>query len=192
MNPSTAQILEAVEATSANNVIVLPNNKNIIPVAQQVDALTERHVEVVATTSIVEALAALVGYDPDADLGANVAALTEAAARVRTGEVTRAVRDAADRFRPRARGRLDRDRRARHLRVDHDRGRRGDRAPHAARRRRRARSSPSSSAPRPGPATPRTSASTWRSRTPRSKPSSTTAASPVPVPRRGGVTGPWR
>jgi DAK2 domain fusion protein YloV len=98
MNPSTAQILEAVEATSATNVIVLPNNKNIIPVAQQVDALTDRRVEVVATTSVVEALAALVGYDPHADLGANVAALTEAAARVRTGEVTRAVRDATTDF----------------------------------------------------------------------------------------------
>jgi DAK2 domain fusion protein YloV len=100
MNPSTAQILEAVEATSANNVIVLPNNKNIIPVAQQVDALTDRNVEVIATTSLVEALAALVGYDPAADLGANVAALTEAAARVRTGEVTRAVRDATADFGP--------------------------------------------------------------------------------------------
>ena len=94
MNPSTAQILEAVEATSARSVIVLPNNKNIVPVAQQVDALTERRVEVVPTTSVVEALSALVGYDPHADLLANVAALTEAAARVRTGEVTRAVRDA--------------------------------------------------------------------------------------------------
>jgi DAK2 domain fusion protein YloV len=100
MNPSTAQILEAVEATSARAVIVLPNNKNIVPVAQQVDALTERRVEVVPTTSIVEALAALVGYDPDAELGVNVAALTEAAARVRTGEVTRAVRDAATDFGP--------------------------------------------------------------------------------------------
>jgi uncharacterized protein len=100
MNPSTAQILEAVESTTASNVIVLPNNKNIIPVAQQVDALTERRVEVIATTSIVEALAALVGYDPHADVGANVAALTEAAARVRTGEVTRAVRDAATEIGP--------------------------------------------------------------------------------------------
>jgi DAK2 domain fusion protein YloV len=100
MNPSTAQILEAVEATSARSVIVLPNNKNIVPVAQQVDALTERRVEVVPTTTIVEALAALVAYDPDADLVANVATLTEAAARVRTGEVTRAVRDAATDFGP--------------------------------------------------------------------------------------------
>jgi hypothetical protein len=100
MNPSTAQILEAVESTSSGNVIVLPNNKNIVPVAQQVDALSARRVEVVPTTSMVEALSALVGYDPRADIGANVAALTEAAARVRTGEVTRAVRDAAADFGP--------------------------------------------------------------------------------------------
>src|SRR4029079_472237 len=77
-----------------------PNNKNIVPVAQQVDALSGRRVEVVPTTSVVEALSALVGYAPHADLGANAAALTEAAARVRTGEVTRAVRDAAADFGP--------------------------------------------------------------------------------------------
>ncbi|MCZ7536730.1 MAG: DAK2 domain-containing protein [Acidimicrobiia bacterium] len=94
MNPSTAQILEAVERCASDAVVVLPNNKNIIPVAQQVDALTSRSVEVVPTTAVVEALAALVGYDPDAPVGANVAAMTEAVVRVRTGEVTRAVRDA--------------------------------------------------------------------------------------------------
>jgi hypothetical protein len=93
MNPSTEQILDAVEACNADAVVVLPNNKNIVPVAQQVPGLTAKSVEVVATTSVVEALAALVGYDPDAPIGENVAALTEATARVRTGEVTRAVRD---------------------------------------------------------------------------------------------------
>lgn len=94
MNPSTAQILDAVERCAAEAVVVLPNNKNIIPVAQQVDALTERSVEVVPTTALVEGLAALVGYDPDAPLGTNVATMTEAVVRVRTGEVTQAVRDA--------------------------------------------------------------------------------------------------
>ncbi len=93
MNPSTAQILEAVEACNADAVIVLPNNKNIVPVAQQVPDLSSKSVEVVPTTSVVEALAALVGYDPDSPLGENVAALSEASARVRTGEVTQAVRD---------------------------------------------------------------------------------------------------
>ncbi len=94
MNPSTAQILAAVEQANADGVIVLPNNKNIVAVANQVDALTERPVAVVPTHAVVEALAALVCYDPDADLATNVKAMTEAAERVRSGEVTQAVRDA--------------------------------------------------------------------------------------------------
>jgi dihydroxyacetone kinase-like predicted kinase len=93
MNPSTAQILEAVDACSADGVIVLPNNKNIVPVAQQVPGLTDLPVAVVPTASVVEALSALVAYDPDASLDANRAAMEEAASRVRTGEVTQAVRD---------------------------------------------------------------------------------------------------
>ncbi|GIU87236.1 MAG: dihydroxyacetone kinase [Acidimicrobiia bacterium] len=93
MNPSTAQILEAVEACDADSVVVLPNNKNIVPVARQVDALTAKHVEVVPTTSIPEALAALVDYDPRAGADENAATMTAALERVRTGEVTRAVRD---------------------------------------------------------------------------------------------------
>jgi uncharacterized protein len=95
MNPSTAQILEAVERCPADSVIVLPNNKNIVPVAEQVHALTARRVEVVPTQAIVEALAALVAYDPQAAVDTNAAAMTEAVQRVRTGEVTQAVRDGA-------------------------------------------------------------------------------------------------
>jgi DAK2 domain fusion protein YloV len=94
MNPSTAQILEAVEACSAASVVVLPNNKNIIAVAKQVDALTDKRVVVVATTSVPEALAALVEYDPSAELDENEATMNSARERVRTGEVTQAVRDA--------------------------------------------------------------------------------------------------
>ncbi|MEX2099783.1 MAG: DAK2 domain-containing protein [Acidimicrobiia bacterium] len=93
MNPSTAQILEAVEQCSADGVIVLPNNKNIVPVARQVPELTDRAVGVVPTTAVVEALAALVVYNADASLTDNVATMQEAAARVRAGEVTQAVRD---------------------------------------------------------------------------------------------------
>ncbi|HEX6311701.1 MAG TPA: DAK2 domain-containing protein [Acidimicrobiia bacterium] len=94
MNPSTAQILEAVDTCPADSVIVLPNNKNIVPVAQQVDDLSEtRTVEVVPTHAVVEALAALVTYDPQAPLQANLASMHEAIDRVRTGEVTQAVRD---------------------------------------------------------------------------------------------------
>ena len=112
MNPSTAQILEAVEACNADAVVVLPNNKNIVPVARQVDALTEKHVAVVATTGIPDALAALVDYDPDAGLDANMTAMTDAVTRVRTGEVTQAVRDAVAECGPDLRRRLDRVRRA--------------------------------------------------------------------------------
>jgi DAK2 domain fusion protein YloV len=94
MNPSTAQILEAVEGCSAQCVIVLPNNKNIIAVAKQVDALTDKQVAVIGTTSVPEALAALVEYDPSAELAENEATMNSARERVRTGEVTQAVRDA--------------------------------------------------------------------------------------------------
>jgi DAK2 domain fusion protein YloV len=93
MNPSTAQILEAVELCPAESVIVLPNNKNIVPVAVQVDALTSRQVEVVPTQAVVESLAALVAYDPQAGVESNAASMAEAVQRVRTGEVTQAVRD---------------------------------------------------------------------------------------------------
>jgi hypothetical protein len=94
MNPSTAQILEAVESCRADAVLVLPNNKNIVPVARQVDALTAKSVAVVPTASVAEALAALVEYDPNAALDVNEQGMLACLARVRTGEVTRAVRDA--------------------------------------------------------------------------------------------------
>ncbi len=93
MNPSTAQILDAVEACNAESVVVLPNNKNIVPVARQVDDLTTKQVTVVATASVCEALAALVDYDPSAAIAGNDSAMTAAVERVRTGEVTQAVRD---------------------------------------------------------------------------------------------------
>jgi DAK2 domain fusion protein YloV len=95
MNPSTAQILEAVEASPADEVVVLPNNKNIIPVAEQVDALTDKQVRVVKTTGIAEGFAALMEYDPQADVDDNVRGMSEAAARVLSGEITRAVRDSS-------------------------------------------------------------------------------------------------
>ena len=93
MNPSTAQILDAVERCAADAVIVLPNNKNIVPVARQVPELTKLPVDVVPTASVVEALAAMVVYDKGVALDANLAAMIEAAERVRAGEVTQAVRD---------------------------------------------------------------------------------------------------
>ena len=95
MNPSTAQILEAVEAAPADRVIILPNNKNIIAVAEQVDATTDKTVVVVPTKGIPEGFAALMAYDPDADVADNAADMAEAAANVLAGEVTQAVRDSS-------------------------------------------------------------------------------------------------
>ena len=93
MNPSTAELLDTVEHVNAQQVVILPNNKNIIPVAQQIDALTPKHVVVVPTSSMPEALAALVVYDPEGSAGDNHAAMLEAAESVATGEVTQAIRD---------------------------------------------------------------------------------------------------
>ncbi|MDO8362006.1 MAG: DAK2 domain-containing protein [Actinomycetota bacterium] len=92
LNPSTAELLAAVEAVNAHQVVVLPNNKNIIPVAEQLDGLTAKTVIVVPTRSMPEALAALVVYDPEAEAAANAEEMAEAAESVATGEVTQAVR----------------------------------------------------------------------------------------------------
>lgn len=93
LNPSTAELLAAVERMNARQVVILPNNKNIIPVAQQVDALTTKDVRVVPTCSMPEALASLVSYDPEASAESNARAMSHAAEAVATGEVTQAVRD---------------------------------------------------------------------------------------------------
>jgi hypothetical protein len=93
MNPSTEVLLAAVAATGSAEVVLLPNNKNIVPVAKQVAAVSTIPVHVVATSSIVEGFAALLAYDPDASGTANGAAMTSSAEHVLAAEVTRAVRD---------------------------------------------------------------------------------------------------
>lgn len=93
LNPSTAELLAAVEHMNARQVVILPNNKNIIPVAQQIDALTTKDVRVVPTCSMPEALAALVSYDPEASAESNARSMSVAAEAVATGEITQAVRD---------------------------------------------------------------------------------------------------
>jgi fatty acid kinase len=92
MNPATADLVKAVESIQSDQVVILPNNKNIRPVAEQVDGLTAKTVRVVATGSIVEGFAALLAYDPAAGADENVASMTESATRVVPAEVTRAVR----------------------------------------------------------------------------------------------------
>ena len=94
MNPSTEELLAAVERASAEQVVILPNNKNIIPVARQVDALTGKRVVTVPTRSVPQGIAAMVSYLPSGKPIEEVAAAMESAvADVTGGEVTRAVRD---------------------------------------------------------------------------------------------------
>lgn len=92
MNPSTRDILDAVEACPSDDVIVLPNDKNVILAARQAIELTQKRMRVVATRSMPQGIAALLALKPEDDLEANVAAMEEARHAVRTVEVTRAVR----------------------------------------------------------------------------------------------------
>jgi len=93
-----------VQRVNADQVVILPNNKNIIPVAEQVGALTEKTVVVVPTRSMPEALAALVVYDPHADAVDTAADMAESAGSVVTGEITQAVRDSSSAAGPVTRG----------------------------------------------------------------------------------------
>jgi DAK2 domain fusion protein YloV len=92
MNPSTAQILEVVESVPGAEVVILPNNKNIVPVAEQACEISTKPAFVVNTAGIQEGFAALLEYDPEATAAENASVMAAAAARVRAGEVTRAVR----------------------------------------------------------------------------------------------------
>ena len=93
MNPSTADLLAAIEAVPADEVLILPNNGNIIAVAEQVDAQTSKTVRVVPTRGITEGFAALLEYDPRGTADGNLVGMATAAAAVVAGEVTVAVRD---------------------------------------------------------------------------------------------------
>lgn len=94
MNPSTDQIYEAVMATGAKTVFVLPNNKNIIMAAQQVVSIvTDRKVVVLPTRTIPQGLSAMLSYDPDLNPDSNRQLMLDAAANVSTGQVTFAARN---------------------------------------------------------------------------------------------------
>ena len=95
MNPSTEDLLRAVSETRAQGVIILPNNKNIIMAAEQAMKMADKPVRVVPTTSITQAVAALVAYENDAELDAVAEAMTDEIGRVKTGEVTVAVKDSS-------------------------------------------------------------------------------------------------
>jgi DAK2 domain fusion protein YloV len=92
MNPSTKDILQTVEATPSDNIIILPNNKNIIATANQVQSLTQKKIKVVPTRTIPQGVVALLAFDYEADFKANAEIMEKALASVKTIEITRSVR----------------------------------------------------------------------------------------------------
>jgi DAK2 domain fusion protein YloV len=93
MNPSTEQIVQAINDARAQQVIVLPNNSNIIMAAEQAQALSDKRVRVIHTKSIPQGVGALLAYNYTASLDDNARAMERSAQEVRTGEITTAVRD---------------------------------------------------------------------------------------------------
>jgi DAK2 domain fusion protein YloV len=93
-NPSTGELLEAIRAVDAREIIVLPNNPNVVLAARQVAAMTDRTVVVVPTRNAGEGFAALLSLDPSLDAAANAGPMTEAGRAIQTLVVTEAVRDA--------------------------------------------------------------------------------------------------
>ena len=96
MNPSTKELLDAVNNVNADSVIILPNNKNIIMASQSCVEISEKPCAVVPTVSVPEAFSALFVFDENATLEENVEEMTEACEEVKTGEVTHAIKDAKD------------------------------------------------------------------------------------------------
>lgn len=93
MNPSTESILSVVEKTGYRDVIILPNNKNIILTAEQVKSLSTKNIYVLPTKSIPQGISALLAFNPDSSLEDNISNMTESINNVISGEVTYAVRD---------------------------------------------------------------------------------------------------
>jgi dihydroxyacetone kinase-like predicted kinase len=93
-NPSTGELLAAVEASSADDVLLLPNNPNVVLAARQVATMAQRRVHIVPTRNAAEGLAALVAHDPSAAVATNTERMTRAAREIQTVQVTEAVRDA--------------------------------------------------------------------------------------------------
>jgi len=94
MNPSTEDMLNAIEQTNADNIFIFPNNKNIILAANQAKQLTtDKNIIVIPTKTVPQGITAIINYVPDISIEENVAVMTEEVQRVATGQVTYAVRD---------------------------------------------------------------------------------------------------
>jgi DAK2 domain fusion protein YloV len=93
MNPSTQDITNAINAAHANNILILPNNKNIVMAAEQAAKLAGDHVEVVLTETIPQGISALLAFNSGIDIVDNKKVMSDAKSHVKTGQVTYAVRD---------------------------------------------------------------------------------------------------
>lgn len=93
MNPSTEDFMKAIESLNAKNIIILPNNSNIIMAANQAKELSDKNIIVIPTKNVPQAFAALVTFDNDADIYENEANMLEVLSSVKSGQVTYAVRD---------------------------------------------------------------------------------------------------
>lgn len=93
MNPSTEDFMKAIENLNAKNIIILPNNSNIIMAANQAKELSDKNIIVIPTKNVAQAFATLVTFDADADVSENEANMMEALSSVKSGQVTYAVRD---------------------------------------------------------------------------------------------------
>ncbi|PIC68804.1 hypothetical protein CSV71_07215 [Sporosarcina sp. P21c] len=93
MNPSTEDIVKAIQEIGAERVLILPNNKNIIMAAEQAAEVLEIEAAVVATKTVPEGLAAILAFNPEATVEKNAKAMLQAASAIKTGQVTYAVRD---------------------------------------------------------------------------------------------------
>lgn len=94
MNPSTQDVLAAIESLPQDEVVILPNNSNVILAARQTVKLTRKHVGVIVSKTVPQGVAAMIRFNATSDLNANVAAMQEELAHVATAEITTAVRDA--------------------------------------------------------------------------------------------------
>ena len=94
MNPSTEDMLNAIDQVNAEHIFILPNNKNIILAANQAQAMTEdKDIIVVPSKTVPQGITAIINYMPDADAQTNLEAMIEGIGNVKTGQVTYAVRD---------------------------------------------------------------------------------------------------
>jgi len=94
MNPSTYEIVKAINRIDSENIILLPNNKNIILTANQAKKITKKNVYVVPTTTIPQGISSALIFNPDLKLKENIENMNRTIETIKTGEVTRAIRDA--------------------------------------------------------------------------------------------------